>query len=159
MRSSHKYQALGVSAARRLLPPTGYISARDTVSIATQGFLFFWWTVPKNRKSTSAVAVSAARPPSPLSLPESTRDNTSILAGLGLNIPGDRTRASQVYKREKCSGVYYWFKGGFGLVTLLLSYEGLYMGIARPHQPALYVLPATCVAEHLSRTTFCIPPL
>lgn len=39
----------------------------------------------------------------------------------GLNIPGDRMKASEVYKREECSGVYYWFKDGFGLVTLLFS--------------------------------------
>lgn len=39
----------------------------------------------------------------------------------GLNIPGDRMRASEVYKSEEWSGVYYWFKDGFGLVTLLLS--------------------------------------
>lgn len=64
VRSSLKYRVLGVSAAGKLLPPTAYISARDTVSMATESFLFFWWTVSKNRKSTSGVAISAApRPP------------------------------------------------------------------------------------------------
>lgn len=153
--SLHKYQALGVSTARKLLPPTGSISARDTVSIATQGFLFFWWTVSKNRKSTSGVAVSAVPTPPP-SLPESTRGSTLGLAGSGLNIPGGRMRATEVCKREKCSTVYAWFKGGFVLVTLLPSYEGLYAGTAQPHQPAVYCLLVIGVAEHLSRTNFCI---
>lgn len=65
VRSLHKYEASGVSTARKLLPPTGYISARDTVSIATQDVLFFQWIISKNRKTTSGVSAASAPPPQP----------------------------------------------------------------------------------------------
>lgn len=94
VRSLHKDEASGVSTARKLLPPTGYISgtARDTVSIATQGVLFFWWIISKNRKTTSGVSAASA-PPSPAC--QSQQETIPLLAGLGWNILGDRVKASK----------------------------------------------------------------
>lgn len=62
-------------------------------------FVFLMNSLKEQKKHTWSCRISCVIPPF-LSVLESTRDSTSGLAGLGLNIPGGRMRASEVYKRE-----------------------------------------------------------